>query len=49
MILARDNFVSLGKLIEERKIWNPVLSDMVRYLSGLKSSFRYWMMENFCC
>lgn len=34
--IVRDNFVSLGKLIEERKIWNPVLSDMVRYLSGFE-------------
>jgi hypothetical protein len=34
--IVRDNFVSLGKLIDEKKIWNPVLSDMVRYLSGFE-------------
>lgn len=34
--MVRNNFIKLGKLIEEEKIWNPVLSELVNYLSGFE-------------
>ena len=34
--VVRNNFINLGKLIEEKKIWNPVLSELVNYLSGFE-------------